>query len=373
MAEARGRGDQRRPQADGPMFGSVVLSSVLHGLVIGLMILAPHRMRSAPPTAYTVELVDPGALGGKLLAGPIGGQEARASRQKAPPPEPPPPRKPEAAPPEPPPKEPERLAQAETPPEDDAEAIPIATAAPTPVRRPTAVERPTVRPTVQPTRKPTPKSTPTTALAQKAKPSGTLAAVARAGVSTPVVSPSPKRAAGPDTGTQEPRATKATPQGAARNEVDDQLAAAIKGLETKTKSGGTGVGAPGAGGGMGGTERALTGPAGVGGEGPGGGGTLRGLEFVVYYNQMLTRIKENWAWVGERTDLRVTVRFSILPSGEITNLRLVERSGDSGYDTSVERAVKRSSPLGPPPQAYQSDFADVELAFRPADLQATPR
>jgi TonB family protein len=120
---------------------------------------------------------------------------------------------------------------------------------------------------------------------------------------------------------------------------------------------------------MGGTERSLDRPPGVGGEGPGGGGTVRGLEFVMYYNQMLNRIKESWAYVGDRTDLRVTVRFSILDTGEVTNLRLTERSGDPGYDASVERAVRRASPLGPPPEAYRKDFADVELTFRPADLR----
>ena len=84
---------------------------------------------------------------------------------------------------------------------------------------------------------------------------------------------------------------------------------------------------------------------------------------------MLTRIKESWTYVGERSDLRVTVRFSILESGEITDIRLTERSGDAGYDASVERAVKRASPLGRPPDAYRKDFADVELTFRPADLR----
>jgi colicin import membrane protein len=131
-------------------------------------------------------------------------------------------------------------------------------------------------------------------------------------------------------------------------------------------------GAAGTGTGQGGTERSLDGPAGVGGEGRGGGGTVRGLEFVVYYNQMLNRIKERWTWVGTRTDLRVTVQFSILPSGEITNIRLVERSGDQSYDASVERAVKGAGPLPPPPEAYRTDFASVELTFRPADLQRPP-
>ena len=46
-----------------------------------------------------------------------------------------------------------------------------------------------------------------------------------------------------------------------------------------------------------------------------------------------------------------------------------QRSGDPGYDASVERAIKRVSPLPPPPEAYRKDFSDVELTFRPADLR----
>src|SRR4029077_4926567 len=133
--------------------------------------------------------------------------------------------------------------------------------------------------------------------------------------------------------------------------LDGKLTEAIKGVEAKVeKAGKVGVGGGAApGGGMGGTEKTLNGPAGVGGDGPGGGGTVRGLEFVVYYNQMLNRIKERWTWVGTRTDLRVTIQFSILPSGEITNIRLGERSGDQSFDGSVERAVKGAGPLPPPP------------------------
>ncbi|HEY2388050.1 MAG TPA: hypothetical protein VGK30_13890, partial [Candidatus Binatia bacterium] len=108
MADRR-REQERRRKADGSLVRGTLLSALLHAAAIVLALLAPHRMRAAPPTAYTVELVDPGATGGKLLAGPIGG--GAASRKAAPPPraEPPPP-----PPPPPPPeeKEPEQVAKA---------------------------------------------------------------------------------------------------------------------------------------------------------------------------------------------------------------------------------------------------------------------
>jgi colicin import membrane protein len=85
---------------------------------------------------------------------------------------------------------------------------------------------------------------------------------------------------------------------------------------------------------------------------------------------MLSTIKENWAWVGQRSNLKVVVHFGIKDSGEIVGLKIVQPSGDPSYDESVLRAVKKSSPLSPPPETYRRDFADVELTFRPRDLGA---
>ena len=372
MPDPRRAGRNGRKNGDGSFLRGTLLSALLHALAIGLILLAPHRMRAAPPTAYTVEIVDPSALGGKLLAGPIGGGAANARQQRpqraepekppAPPPPPPQPAKPpeQVAKAEPPKPEPAKL---EPPKPEDADAVPLAKATPAP--QPTRVA-PTARPTVaaRPTTKPTAtqvvaKPKPTAIERASAKATASPIALARRPAPTPAPATPPTR-----------EAAKEHERAPAGEDLDAKLAAAIKGVESKVEKSGTrGLSGAGPGGGMGGTERTLSGPAGVGGEGPGGGGTLRGLEFVVYYNQMLTRIKESWTYVGTRSDLRVTVRFSILDSGEITDLRLVERSGDPGYDASVERAIKRVSPLPPPPEAYRKDFSDVELTFRPADLR----
>jgi colicin import membrane protein len=94
------------------------------------------------------------------------------------------------------------------------------------------------------------------------------------------------------------------------------------------------------------------------------------MEFIIYQNRMLSSIKDNWAWVGQKSNLKVVVHFSIKDSGEITGLKIVQPSGDSSYDESVLRAVKKSSPLPPPPESSRKDFADVELTFRPKDLGA---
>ena len=106
--------------------------------------------------------------------------------------------------------------------------------------------------------------------------------------------------------------------------------------------------------------------------GPGGrgGGVVKGMDYIVYQNRMLSTIKDNWAWVGQKSSLRVVVHFNIKDNGEIVGLRIVQPSGDPSYDESVLRAVKKSSPLPAPPETVRQDFAEVELSFRPKDLGA---
>ena len=106
------------------------------------------------------------------------------------------------------------------------------------------------------------------------------------------------------------------------------------------------------------------------GAGGSGGGVPKGIDFIRYQNQMLSTIKNNWVWVGQRANLKVTVRFNIKENGEIVGLRLVQASGSPSYDDSVLRAVRKSSPLPPPPEDVRRDFSEVELAFRPEDLGA---
>lgn len=112
------------------------------------------------------------------------------------------------------------------------------------------------------------------------------------------------------------------------------------------------------------------GAAALGAGGRGGPGIVKGMDFIIYQNRMLATIKDNWAWVGQRSTLKVVVHFSIKETGEISGLKIVQPSGDPSYDESVLRAVKKSSPLPAPPESYRRDFADVELTFRPKDLGA---
>jgi colicin import membrane protein len=107
------------------------------------------------------------------------------------------------------------------------------------------------------------------------------------------------------------------------------------------------------------------GAAALGQGGRGGGNAVRGAEFFMYQAKIVNTIKENWAWPGQKGSLKALVRFSIKDNGEITGLKIAEPSGDAAFDESILRALRKSSPLPPPPESYRKDFAQVEMNFQP--------
>jgi colicin import membrane protein len=108
----------------------------------------------------------------------------------------------------------------------------------------------------------------------------------------------------------------------------------------------------------------------LGAGGRGGPGIVKGMDYVIYQNRMLSTIKNNWVWVGPRGNIKVIVHFNIKDNGEIVGLKIVQSSGNSSYDESVLRAVRKSSPLPALTENIRSGFSEVELAFRPEDLEA---
>lgn len=108
----------------------------------------------------------------------------------------------------------------------------------------------------------------------------------------------------------------------------------------------------------------------LGAGGRGGPGIVKGMDYVIYQNRMLSTIKNNWVWVGPRGNIKVVVHFNIKDNGEIVGLKIVQSSGNASYDDSVLRAVRKSSPLPALGESIRNGFSEVELAFRPEDLEA---
>jgi len=326
----------------------VLASGGLHLVAVVLLLLIPHTYLHHPPPlmSYTVDLVAPDRVGGtNMIPGGKGRVEAAPMAAL---PKPPPP-KVEPKPPEPPKPLPQEVAKPAPPPvppkvEEKPKENEMALA-----EKVKKVEPPP--PTVAPAA-PTP----------QAKPAASPPAVAKAEPPKPQPSAPPKidakaAKAAADAKAAEAKAAKEAADAKAR---DTRIAAAIKRVEQQTGTRGGGTGAK--------SGESPGGPISVG-PGEGAGGTVKGIEYLMYRNQLETRIKQNWAWAGAGQSLEAAIHFSITDSGELIDVRITKSSGDRSYDASVERAVRAANPLPPPPAQYRKEFGDVEYTFTPESLQ----
>jgi TolA protein len=345
------------PEWDRSLWHMVAASGVLHVIAIALLIVVPYRFLHRPPAlkSYTVDLIAPEHLGGtNMIAGGKGrieGAPLAAAPKVEEPKSPPPPKAEQPKPPEPEPPKPEAAKP-----------------------EPQKVEPPKPEPPKE-IAKPEPKPQPAEPAPQPKENEAVLAEKAKKAEPPPAPKPAPeaKPAAPKAMAKAEPpkaeskaaaeaarAAEKAAKEAAAAHARDEQIEAAVKRMQQQQ------MGKRGAGSGSKAGEQAGA-PISVG-PGEGAGGTVRGVEYLLYYNQMINRIKQAWAWAGANQTLEATVGFSITETGDVVNVRIKQPSGDPGYDASVERAVRAVNPLPPPPETYRKEFSDVEIVFSPKDL-----
>jgi len=97
-----------------------------------------------------------------------------------------------------------------------------------------------------------------------------------------------------------------------------------------------------------------------------GGGDF-GSRFSWYVEAVQRRISSNWLQSTIDPSVAyappVTVTFTILRDGTITNVQLTQRSNNYSVDNSAVRAVNASSPLDRLPGAYSGSYVNVEFSF----------
>jgi TolA protein len=352
------------PEWDRGLWWMVLASGGLHVMAIAVLLLTPHTFLHHPPpmVSYTVDLVAPDKVGGtnmirggkgRVVAPPMAAapapkvEEANPPPLKVEPPKPAPREVAKAAPPPPPPKVEEK-------PKADEVALAVK-----------KIEPSTAAPVV-PTPAPQPSPSPTidvraaTAVAEaraaaKAAKEAAAAKAAKEAAEAKAVKEAAAAKAAKEAA--EAKASKAAAEAKAR---DMRIAAAIRRVEQQAGERGGGTG-PKAGDQPGGSISI--------GPGEGAGGVVKGVEYLLYRNQLEARIKQNWAWAGAGRSLEAAIHFSITDSGEVTDVRITKSSGDRAYDASVERAVRAANPLPPPPSQYRKEFTDVEYTFTPESLQ----
>lgn len=94
-----------------------------------------------------------------------------------------------------------------------------------------------------------------------------------------------------------------------------------------------------------------------------GGGTQASIEFIAYRNALERHVKGGWSWFPGRDKYSAVVSMSIRPDGVLSDVFLKVGSGNKQFDESVVRAVRKASPVPPPPQAVYSRFSKTEINF----------
>ena len=105
------------------------------------------------------------------------------------------------------------------------------------------------------------------------------------------------------------------------------------------------------------------------------GGAQTGIALQIYTVEVETLIKENWAYPAalldpaKRKDLEALVVMKVSRDGSILDSRFEKRSGNAGFDESVQKAIERSNPLPPFPEGYLKRYEDIEINFNLKDLE----
>ena len=115
---------------------------------------------------------------------------------------------------------------------------------------------------------------------------------------------------------------------------------------------------------------------GQGGNVPGGALTTgyRALKQIdIYKAEIPYHIEKNWAFseqlTGGDTDLIAVVVIKIMQNGEIKDIWFEKKSGNSYFNESALKAVKKSSPLPALPKQYLKAYYNLGLIFTPSGLK----
>ncbi len=91
------------------------------------------------------------------------------------------------------------------------------------------------------------------------------------------------------------------------------------------------------------------------------------VRLMAYQDRVQAKIEAAWILPlsdEQRRDLQATAQFQVTRSGQVVQLELVKPSGNTLFDASLLRAIRRASPLPTLPDDYPLDVLEVEMRFR---------
>lgn len=113
----------------------------------------------------------------------------------------------------------------------------------------------------------------------------------------------------------------------------------------------------------------------VGARAVGGLGRMSGgLAMDIYKAQITNVIWSNWNFPANMYEeskllkLEAIVRLVVERSGNVLEYRVIKRSNDPTFDSSILRAIEKSNPLPPFPDSYEHQRQEIDVIFNVRDL-----
>jgi len=108
--------------------------------------------------------------------------------------------------------------------------------------------------------------------------------------------------------------------------------------------------------------------------GGGGDGGRRVLEITDLYRiEIAFQVERHWAFsqqlAGDERSEQASLVFKVLPSGEISDIRFTQKSGNPYLDDSAYKAIVKANPVPPHPDGINVPYVTVGLRFTPEGLR----
>ena len=91
-------------------------------------------------------------------------------------------------------------------------------------------------------------------------------------------------------------------------------------------------------------------------------------EVAKYKGLIRSQITRNWIFPASyQKGMKCKILVRLIPSGDVVSVRIIQSSGNSAFDRSVEMAVNKASPLPVPKSSTGlfDHFREVEFVFDP--------
>jgi colicin import membrane protein len=113
-------------------------------------------------------------------------------------------------------------------------------------------------------------------------------------------------------------------------------------------------------------KKGAAGPAGPAGQGE------TNTRLMSYYSSIWSRIKGQWALpqsILQNQNLEAVIDVKIARSGALLSAQFEKKSGNSYFDSSAMRAVRKASPFSPLPEWIRDDSVELGIRFRSSELR----